>query len=163
MQAAPEEETFESITPMLKRLALRYVQMCGGEFEDVFADLRCNWLSSYPKFDPEKASISTYTYTGAVRVLRNKLYKLKRTPHMEPLNDVGESEFDLNQLLRDLSEDAQLLVELVLEPPSELLLPIDGSITPTRIRRRLKGWLKNVGWTMRRVQEAIEEIREALS
>lgn len=76
----------------------------------------------------------------------------------------GNSCFLLD-LLDELSEDAQTVVKLVLDTPSEITQALHSSNTGNRtasIRVELLNHLTRQGWTYRQVHLAYSEIREAL-
>ena len=67
-------------------------------------------------------------------------------------------------MLTELSEDAKMVVSLVLQPPAELYYEsVRRGDKPRNLRSALRDYLHAIGWGLERVAESFSEIKDVLS
>lgn len=124
------------------------------------------------RFDPSKSKFGTF--------VRNKIwFGLKERQRREigrnnlirrsgldvaTVADADQKTFTLDDL--DLSEDAKTVIRLVLEEPIDFRMALGKKRTetasPATYRAAAKEVLQDLGWTISRITETFNEIREAL-
>lgn len=82
--------------------------------------------------------------------------------HHDVSRHAAKSSFDLQALLAEISEDAREVIALVLEPPIEITTSMAEKANVTTKRNALKSLLRDMGWSITRIGEVFQEIREAL-
>ena len=123
-------------------------------------------------YDPEKANPSTWVYTCAYYGMQNYCRsKFQRHGH-EPVSVIMEEGREpehrgakhwLNSLLEELSEEAELVVQTILEAPEELQDVISPT-SPVRSLRAVESYMVDaVGWSFGRFQRVEREIVQTLS
>ena len=80
------------------------------------------------------------------------------------LEDHKRSDFQMSEFVEELSTDGKLIIQLIFDTPAELAEEIAAKGGHARnIRRTIKTYLKEIGWTYHRIAESFEEIGEVLS
>lgn len=131
--------------------------------DEALSVLRITFTEAYRSYDPKKgASFSTwFQWLGTKRLLNLLKKKIETVPIEVDVVDPCSSCF--LDFIDELSEDAQIVVGLVLETPKELLRLIRDEWHPKRkTRDNLRRYLVGLGWSIDRVKESFGEIRRAL-
>ena len=121
------------------------------------------FIESFQSYDPDKgASFSTWFHWIAQKRLLTLLEKEIETISIE-VDVVDPCSSHFLDFVDELSEDARIVVELVLETPKELLRLIQDKWHPRRkTRDNLRQYLVRLGWSIDRVRESFGEIRRVL-
>ena len=137
-------------------------QFTGGkiEFDDLMSEAKIVFFRARKTYDPSQgAKFSTYLYT----LTRNHLINLCRREQRRPTVSLDErftaSVVDQQSIWDGVSDDAHVIIDLVLEAPKELI----ELLTPMKGRAAVVRYLKQLGWSTLRVKRAVVEIQEALS
>lgn len=111
-------------------------------------------------YDPEKASLRTYSSTCAFRHLCTVTERHKRRhPTMDELDEAQPSDDPtpedaalFMELIRELPGDARIVVETILSDVSEF-----SGLSPTRARRAV---INKLAWPTKRVKEALDAVAD---
>ena len=170
----PTDVDYLNTEPLLRRIVWRHQQRYGGDHEELLAEAQYHYVLACKKYSPQDSNSSLEGWVSwfvpkqllqSVRTERrhSKLLSRKELP-MDSLNACKR--FDLHALLADLSEDAQAIVQLTVGPHlSSLVGCKNKNWQPKAMHQRaaLIRFLGRIGWTLRRIQDTFQEIREALS
>jgi len=117
-------------------------------------------------YDPEKSALSTEVYNRAWRGMKSHCMSPKT--HREIPTDLSDPVFHhpaeeswLSSFMRDLGEDARVLVNACIEAPAELV-DILRPQAPKTSRRALRSYMKKQGWDTDRLNLAWEEVSASL-
>lgn len=168
------EETYLTWKPLLCKLVFRHQKKWGGDSEELMGEAHIYFCRAYASWLKGKDSkFGSYLWTvvsrGLIEYERVNRAK-RRTPETGLVNgwdwedsDVQDRALDLNALFVEASKDARSLLEMALCPPVNIRV-----MAPTRFRhpsgRRKTMWkyLLRMGWTVHRIAEAFEEVREGI-
>jgi len=121
-----------------------------------------------PKYNPEKAELSTWLYKAAWGYMKNFCSNPKTHRHIPTdftgtkLEIIDGNTWAIN-FLKGLSEEASFLANTVIEAPMELAHVLSDS-SPKTSRKSLRKYLKkNTDWSERKVKQTWEEISECLA
>jgi len=120
-----------------------------------------------PKYDPEKAKITTWLYQAAYYQMLSfctspSAHRDIPTDDEDPIFERAEEESWLNGFLRRLSEDAEFLVGAVLEAPGELKNIVRES-APKASRTFLRRYMRReLQWDAERIEKTWEEVKLCL-
>ena len=165
-----QAETHRDVEKLIYRICWKAVYKFGGEWEDYLSAANEAFADAYASYDPNRgASFPTWLWwkiKGAISKERSQTSIQARTVAGGEDIDLdvlpGRQQFDLDRFRFGLSSDARAVVKMVVESPHEiwdLLHHRDiGSCCRGGLIRRLQG----IGWSVARVAESFEEIREAL-
>jgi hypothetical protein len=80
------------------------------------------------------------------------------------LEDHKRSNFQVSEFIEELSSDGKMIISLIFDTPAELASEIAQKGGHARnIRRTVKSYLREIGWTYNRIAESFEEIGAVLS
>lgn len=120
-----------------------------------------------PKYDPEKAKITTWLYQAAYYQMLSfctspSAHRDIPTDDKDPIFERAEEESWLCSFLRELSEDAEFLVGAVLEAPGELKNIVRES-APKASRKFLRRYMRReLQWDAERIEKTWEEVKLCL-
>lgn len=136
-------------------------------FDELVAEGYWGLMEFVPKYDPRRASINTWVYKciwGSMKTfcINPKTHRHIPTDMTDPVFEVEAKEPWLPSLLRELNEDAKLLVIAALEAPGELAYIIRDR-APSSSRYALCNYMKNtLGWNDNQLNTAWMEVAECL-
>ena len=160
----PRETTYEDVERLLDRLTW---DVCPSpdQWEDYRSVENVAYCEAYNNFQPGKCQFSTWVYIWVKGKLRHyrtsEQTKARRFVPTDPvdLRDAPDRTHRLADLLHSVSEDARVVIQVLLETPGDLARM---TRRPKRTKRELWGRLRGMGWTMGRVVESMDEIKETL-
>ncbi len=120
-----------------------------------------------PKYDPEKAKITTWLYQAAFYQMLSfctspSAHRDIPTDDEDPIFERAEEESWLCSFLRGLSEDAEFLVGAMLEAPGELKNIVRES-APKASRKFLRRYMRReLQWDAERIEKTWEEVKLCL-
>lgn len=168
-----QTETYREIEPMLDKLAWAFTDRKKKDFDDCKAQANLGYAHALASYDPEQGtSFSTWVYSQVRGKLLSRRTRLAEQYASEKqVEDDGR--LDRNESPRrrhlfeamaaDLSEDARLLVEIVIDAPAEIAWAVGlGGRNPARARYSIYEYLRGTGWTFARAASAFSELKEAL-
>lgn len=163
-------ETYGDVEKLICRLCWKAVRRHGGEFDDYRSAANEAYCDAYASFDPARgAAFATHLWwqvRGAIsRVVHQTSIQERTVAAGEDIDlDVlpGRRRFDLTVFRSELSGDAREVVNMVVESPNEVWDLLHHRDIGSCVRGGLIRRLRDLGWTVARVAESFEEIREAL-
>lgn len=165
--------TFQDAAPTIMDTCLDFARKYGGEVDEYFSVGCMTFVKAYlgDTFDHTKSSFKTWIRTKVwfqlLDDMRTRLGRNNRLPRVDADLDkhpTQEGSFDLDEFLETLSEDAQTVIQLVVDTPPAFALEVyvRGEFTPGNVLRSLRIFLRDLGWASARIVEAFEEVRQAL-
>ncbi len=163
-----ETETYRDLERLVNKLCWWAVEHLGGDYSDYESAADQAYTKAVQTHDPARGQITTHVWW----CVRNRLLSVAATERrhrercrtdldLDRLPARGKT-FDLEALLLDLSEDARTVVRLVVDTPGDLarlcrMRRVDW------MQQALGRALRNMGWTIGRVVESFDEVKEALA
>lgn len=165
-------ETYNDVRGLLVDTCCKFQEKYGGDLEEYISETSDYFCRAFLKYRKNKrAQFTTWVrhrvWLNLLENYRRQQMRNKRIPRTgyDPDNYVAppSPEFNLQDLLGALSEDAATVVQLVLEEPVEFteLLKRQRGRRDTKLQTYIQDCLD--GWSRRRVENCFQEIREALA
>ena len=137
------EELYRTHQYIIYKLAHKYT-LRGMDFDEMISIANLKFVQCAQEYQPHRASFSTLLYNRVNWALYNKLTRQKYTPNFDPSDDpefgqprtpldieIGQAQIDeakdtdrlfrFKQSIAQMTEDAQSVVQIALQAPSELL------------------------------------------
>lgn len=165
------EESYRDMEGLIGKLTWRFWLTHGGDLEDLRAQANLLFILAIDAYDLSKSKLSTWLSFK----IRNGLFDyIKNGRHCEFTNHfdtefdethpASDESFSVMELLDEMEEDARVVLQLFLETPKEVLVNIlnknkKENHRQFHIRNRLRNRLRQMGWTIRRVKEAFNELK----
>jgi len=183
----PITETYLDVEKLIYHVCNLFRRKHGGELEEMIGEANLVYMKVYKDWEWGKGmSFTSYLCTCIYRKLLTLNETVKRkskvwsrtlstmhiyefTAEIRSVDDLGVMEdkkptpFFIEEFLQELSEDAQTILQFVLEEHEEIKIRAEAKGGQYRNwRSTIKEYLKEVDWTARRISESFEEIRRAL-
>jgi hypothetical protein len=170
-------ETYEDVRLLVYRIVHKFAACYGFHFDDLITHAHLAYVKGYeaytrsaPPPGKKKAKFSSFIYFWVTTDMITFVNKEKRHRHNELEEGMVEGFAPdarpfLEHLREELSEDATLVIHLVLDTPEEFSATCRWYRTKdsSGMRRSLSEYLKNIGWARERIDEAFNEIRQILT
>jgi DNA-directed RNA polymerase specialized sigma24 family protein len=158
LEREAESQTYVDVERMLYRICGRFKTQFGGDLKEYLGVANDAYLRAYLHYDSSRSAFSTFCWKCVWRALldcsRKERNRSAAVTYDSDLSDeAADTGFDLMVFLRELSDDANLVVHLVLESPKEL-----GQMGIDSLRRVLR----RKGWEANRIEGTFSEIRQSL-
>lgn len=120
-----------------------------------------------PKYDPKKSGLSTWIYKCAWGQMKTfcidpKTHRHIPTDFTSPIFEVEAKESWFPKLLRELNDDAKLLVMSAIEAPNELNSIVRERAPKASKEALLQYAVDTLGWDANRINLAWSEVAECL-
>ena len=168
-------ETYADMRGLVSETAYRFWRNHGGDLDDLKAQANLIFIYAVDDYDSSKGTkISTWV---AYRI-KKRLLDYMRSGYVPNHNSIGDEHdddfqfesksnenFSVMELLDEMEQDARIVLCLFLNTPKEVLLTIfdDKNFrldhTGGCMRNRLRNRLRQMGWTIRRIRKAFDEIK----
>lgn len=170
----PVEDTYLDVEDLIYHVCNIFQTKHGGNFDDyvslanqVFMDVYASWKSGLAPFT---SYLSTCIYRRLLdekrKDMRWKIVSISPTEQNEDgiiLEDKSRT-FNFSEFAEELSEDARIVVSLVLDTPDEIARIVAGKGGHAKnFRSTVREHLSRLGWTYNRIVESFEEIRGVLT
>lgn len=177
----PITDTYRDVEYLIHHICHLFKEKHGGDFDDLLDVANQVFMDVYRGFREGSAPFTSYLSTC---VYRRLLDEKRRSMRIKTIsisgsgrkNDYEEGRGDiqledkstptsspLNDLLDGLSEDAKVIVSLVLETPPEIAKIIEGKGGhPKNVRSTIRQHLTEMGWAYTRIAESFQEIGQVL-
>lgn len=167
-------ETFEDVERLMYSVIHKYWRRYGGEFDEWRSEGHRVFMRAYTTYKPENGSFHSWFYFLLVklfmeRIRRETMHNVRhRREYMDfsYLASRSTKAFDADDYcdVLGLSDDARWVVELVTDSPFDIRLALcDKEDARSNVKGALKEFLRDAGWSTKRIFESFREIREALS
>lgn len=165
------ELEFAATENLVKKMAWNYAKMFKADYGELYSVACQAWCEAYQDYDAEKAALTTHIYHRVRGALlswrRSAAQHYTQQKCIDPVKLANTPQADTRRtwsvlsLLAEVSEDAEVVLLLVVDTPNDLELL---GLTPAKIRVNLRRYLReSLGWTAKRIVETFDEIRAVLS
>jgi len=168
----PQEQSYEDVRRLIAKVSSSFRRRFGGDYQEIISEANVAFLEAYRTYDCDRGSFSKrVSYVVYMQLVENACKRMnhaKKYPEVLITPDVPEKHHHggLGSILSEVSEDAAIVIRLVLDPPGELYCrmppPRSSSFRAEEVRDAVADFLLDVGWATRRVIDAFDEIREVL-
>ncbi len=169
------EETYKDMEKLILKVTWKFQTRYGGEIDDLIGQANLLFILAFDEYDEsKKTQLSTWLWHYINRGLWNYIKtENHKNNHIsiddedKNINPQTSDSFSILELLDELEQDTLLIIRLFLETPNELIASILNEGKQMNhiqgfMRRRLRNRLKQLGWTLKRVTEAFDKIKEAI-
>ncbi len=164
-------ETFTDVQCIINETVGHFCSNYGGDFEEWQAAAYLAFVQSCDSYKEKHGRFNTWvrwcvwkdllTYTR--RLYRQWPYPNETNSHILYHLKESISSFSPMEFLEEANEDAKLIINLIWEPPQEILdAEIKSGDHPCHMKMVLKNYLFKIGWTGKRIKETFEEIERML-
>lgn len=164
----PMADTYEDVKKLIYGIIHNHQKKYGGDFEELLAECNLSFIGCYNSYKPEKARFSTYVYWCTKMTLLESVRKAGRHSRVkmmetEDMKDFikRKSKYDRLTHLKDLSDDASLVAESILNPSLDIKVTLKNlgvMHTPKRMHYSVRVFLEELGWDEERIEKAFLEI-----
>lgn len=161
-------DSLEKLKALLRNIKKKYDRP-GFDLEELESESLVQFVRAYDTYKPDKGSFESWMWFRVGKCLLEKIrsaaYRHNRLPRSYPeLETIPEDRLDINQILNEVSQDAALVMGLVLSPPPDITMGLwqRGKSTPNNWRAAIHEFLQDLGWAQSRIHESFQEIQEAL-
>jgi len=173
-------ETYTDMRGLVSEMAWRFWKAHGGDLDDLKAQANLIFIHAVDNYDSSRAALTNWIAyrikKDLHRYLHNGYVPEHRSigiEHDDEVNFEFESKskenFSVMELLDEMEQDTRIVLCLFLNTPKEVILSIFDDKkcrldhTGGKMRNRLRNRLRQMGWTIRRIKEAFEEIKSVTS
>lgn len=165
-------ETYSDVQNLINKIAWRFYNRYGGDFYEWQAEANLVFIHVYNSYKKNKGAFSTWLY---IHVWGGLLDYSKALHKQNPYSPICKEKalesliakplsFSSLEFLDGICEDTKLIINLIWEPPEEIMkVEIKSGKHSCHMRRVLRTYLSKIGWTGRRIQESFEEIERMLN
>lgn len=157
-------ETYLEVERLVRSVLFKFIAKYGGDELDY--GIHEAFLKAYNEFDSDLGKKFTDHVSWMVWYGLLDQCKRKQIPIVDIDPDLFSrpASFSFPEFLEVLTDDAQLIVSLVSNPPRDLYQEIERrGGRPHNIRTSIYQWLRKQGWTHKRIKDSFVEIRLALN
>lgn len=179
----PITETYLDVEKLIHHICNLFRLNHGGDFDEMVGEANLIYMKVYEKWRRGRGSkFTSYLCTSIYRRLldlkrisirKSKIWNTSindfERENARSVDDLSimedkKSQFDTNDFFEELTADARVILQFALEEPKELKEKViaRGGHNRRNWKTTIKEYLKEIGWTARRITESFEEIRRAL-
>lgn len=166
-------ETYEDMRILIFDIVREFQRRYDGDIDDLMAQANLLYIYAYDKYDETKAKLSTWLTCRINYGLLTYIKAEYKQTHLSINNEHTKIEsetpnqFSIMELLDEMEQDALTILQLFLETPKDIIQNIiDEGKQMNHIqgymRKRIRNRMRQMGWTIRRITESFEEIKNAL-
>lgn len=163
-------ETHKDVQNQIYKMAHKFHKQYGGAWDEVLSEANYYFLTAYASYKDGTAEFTTHChwtmFYGFLSYYRNQRKRASRIEDA-PIDVVeAKSRFDLKRLLTELSEDAQQVVTLIVDPPADVKYDAvagKGLSNASSMKKAVRSFLQEIGWTADRMCNAFQEIQNAIA
>lgn len=167
-------EAYHDTKHILDHVVQAHLRKYGGDGEEYRSEADQWWIQAFASYDPTcgtsfaswvrtKASLGMLERHRETYRRDNLLPRRGKDLAFHPAPEQGP-EFDLDEFMEGLSDDAQVVVKLVLDPniDVDLNLAVRGGPEAKNYKGAVREFLKDLGWSFTRVMDTFREIKDYL-
>lgn len=175
-------ETYKDMQKLISATVRRFWNSYGGDLDDLHAQANLIFINAVDDYDSSRAKMTTWLTirirNGLLDYIKGE-YKSKHlliedlladgiTPDFIESKSKIKKDFSVMELIDNLEQDAHIVLWLFLTTPKEVMQDILDSkkrVDGVRscMRNRLNNRLRQMGWTIRRIKEAFDEVKNVTS
>jgi len=167
-------ETYEDMRGLVSETAYRFWKTYGGDLDDLKAQANLIFIHAVDDYDSSRSQLTTWL----VFRINKRLLDYMRRGYVPTHSSIGDGHdddfqfelksnknFSVMELLDEMEQDACIVLCLFLNTPKEVVETIFNNKnfrldhTGGKMRNRLRSRLRQLGWTMKRIRKAFEEIK----
>ncbi len=163
-------DTYDDVADRIKMICKAFARKYGSELSEVEGEANKIFVECYHNCKPDLPFINWLMYKLKRQLfdtfVRYPAFRNARLRRVYTEEDHGyDSSFKLIDLIDELSEDGREVVKIALDNPQDVVLAAIhlGKVSPSSMRDGITEFLRDLGWSITRVQKAFNEVRCALS
>lgn len=166
-------EAYEDLHSLKCSVIQKFQQKYGGMWDDWDSHADEIFMSAWTRYDTKKGKFATWyafllykEFMEKVRRQSMKGAKLKQVDYNLELYNKPKDSWNCIEFLRDLSEDARMVVMLVLDTPNDIKLALAERSRIESLRDKMiesiQEFLTDYGWDPDRIYSSFDEVTQAL-
>lgn len=172
------DERYEEVRALIYSQVNKFARQYGGDVDDLAGDAHVHFMRGDQRYtsgetatgkpieQPYHVVIKNHVWYGLFDQMRTRVRR-HNTAAMQQAGEtdvlLADNEFNADIMAIDSSDDARLVLGLVLDPPAELHRAAQAKGgEPRNVRSTVRAHLTRQGWTTERINTAFEEIRKEL-
>lgn len=162
-------ELFRSVEDLIREVVKKFVYKYRLDQEELMGTAHEIFMRAHDTYSTGKGSFEKWLKFLLWKILfekhvRRPAMRHARTPirHAEMDLTAAPTEFNMVDFIDGLSDDAQVVMSLVVDAPFDIALFMGRDTSPQSHRNAIKELLAEYGWTLDRITESFLEIRQAL-
>ena len=163
-----ETREYRDVERLIWSFVYRFASQFGGDIEEYYSHSHEIYMRVQERYNPNVARFSTYLLPALYRKFKavwefNRRRDSVWQTQLGDFSHIGSPVRDYYREYTDnLSDDAALIVDLIMETPHSVPLGICGAVpepSPTEWRRAIHKFLRSEGWPVDRIKQGFEEIK----
>ena len=169
-------EAYKDMQKLIAGVAWNFWSIRGGDLDDLIGQANLIFIDAFNTYDPSRGTkLATWlTFKikrGLFDYIRNGNVYEQHTSIDDEFAEIYPAlskDFSVMELLDEMEHYAHIVLQLFLETPKEIIIKVLNKQrridhTQAHLRNRLMNRLRQMGWTVRRMRAAFEEIKNATS
>lgn len=165
-------ETYKDVQRLIFATVWKFWNIYGGDIDDLIGQAHLIFIDTVDNYDSSRGT--KFTSHIAARI-KARLFDYMRKgngykPHAQIDDEFAglylapNENFSVIELLDEMGQDAHIVLQLFLEMPRDFMVNIlnkSGRMdhVQSAVRNRLRNRLRQMGWNVRRIKKAFEEIK----
>ncbi len=167
-------ETYKDMQGLVFETTWKYWRVHGGDIDDLIGQANLSFIRAVDSYNENIAELTTWISVCIKQDLRNYMVKEYKQTHIS-INDESSNHdirdsnnsFSVIELLDEMEKDAHIILQLFLETPKDIITNVleEGkqmNHLQGYMRKRLKNRLRQLGWTLLRIQKSFNEIKATI-
>ena len=180
---SPITETYYDVEKLIYHVCNGFRREYGGDVEEMVGEANLVYMKVYKSWNSSGAmSFTSFLATCIYRKLLDKKrsdnkkskvwnislhglisFEFETNRVFDKIMEDKKPTFDKDDFLEEFTKDAQKIIQFILEEPEELKLRVKQKGNQHRNWRSvIRNYLKEIGWTAKRITESFEEIRSLI-
>jgi len=163
-------DTYNDVRGLIIHTVQRFNRRFRGDFDEQVCEANYVFMAVYDRYDDNRGSFTSLL----VRSIWNRLTDVSVIERRKSIKTEGGesttfvanrsvSSFSITDFMDTVSDDARILVQLIVEAPAELAEVATGKgDTPCNWRSSLREYLRQRGWGRDRINSGMAEVKAAL-
>lgn len=172
-------ETYEDMQNLVYEAAWKFYYIHGGDIDDLIGQANLSFIRAVDSHDESRSKLTTWICVCIKNDLRNNMKNEYKQTHLTHISIDDENNyldiptpdsdsFSIIELLDEMERDAHIILQLFLETPKEIIIDVLNEGKQINhiqgyVRKRLRNRLRQMGWTIKRITEAFNEIKTIIN
>lgn len=169
-------ETYKDVERLIIQIVWRFWRTYGGDLDDLMGQANLIFIAALDSYNSNRRTkLSTWI---AFKIKRGLYDYMRQGNGYKPTTRIDDDfvekfpatnkNFSVMELLDEMEQDAYIVLQLFLETPRDVMVNIlnkNGRIdhVQSAVQNRLRNRLRQMGWTVKRIRKAFEELKNATS
>jgi len=166
-------KTYNDMKGLIKKTVYRFYKRYGGDFEELQAEANLLFILSCISYRENKGNLHIWirwcvwkgllSYTKSLYKQIPKSITENEQNHqiIKMLEDKKSHLFSSLELFDGVGDDAKTIIHLIWNLPHDL--PVKNGNHPCHVQTSLRKYLRDMGWTYRRIKETFEEVTKIIN